>query len=112
MNGVSFKEAISIIDKVDDVGNHYPFDISFRTLNRNSKKGGRLVSYKNVVKSGFKKGASNKASLINTLQTVSKAKKNPNHHSNRTRNLMLENGEIKKIHIRLIDSVNGRKMYY
>lgn len=111
-NEISFSEVIAIIDRVDKVGNAVPFDIAFRTLQRNSKTGGRLVTYKQVKKARSKKGVPTKASLLASVQSPTGLKKKPNHFKNRTRNLQLQNGEIKKIHIRLIDSVNGKKMHY
>lgn len=111
-NGISFREAIAIIDKKDKVGRPYPFDISFRTLNRNSKKGGRLLTYLGVKKFKPKNSSVEKNSLIKSIQSEVKVKRNPDHYGNRTRNLELQNGEIKKIHIRLIDSINGQKMHY
>lgn len=38
--------------------------------------------------------------------------KNPNHWENRTRNIKLENGEIKKINILFVDSFNGKKVVF
>jgi hypothetical protein len=39
-----------------------------------------------------------------------KPRKDANHFQNRTRNIELENGDIRKIHLRLIDSINGKKV--
>jgi hypothetical protein len=112
MEGVSFKDAITIIDKVDKTGKPYPFDISFRTLNRNSKKGGRLLTYLRVKKFQSVKKILDTKSLIKAIQSEARVNRNPEHYSNRTRNLELQNGELKKIHIRLIDTINGKKMHY
>lgn len=112
INGISFAEAMAIIDKKDKLGNPYPFDISFRTLQRNSKTGGRLITYNQVIKSTSKKFIENKNSLLAAVQSGAIVKRNPNHYRNRTRLLELQNGDKKKIHIRLIVSINGQKMYY
>lgn len=109
---MSFYEAIRVIDRVDKDGNPFPFDIVFRTLNRNSKTGGRLVEYKKVVKSTSTKKVTTKHSLLTAIQQSANTNKNPNHFTNRTRNLMLQNGDIKKIHIRLIVSINGLIIQY
>jgi len=111
-NGISFKAAIAIIDKVDAQGKACPFDISFRTLQRNSRTGGRLVTYRKVKKYRVKKGAPHKKAILKTVQSGTTTKRHPNHYTNRTRNLELQNGEIKKIHVRLIDTINGKKMHY
>jgi len=109
---ISFREAMAIIDKVDTQGNAYPFDITFRTLQRNSKTGGRLLEYKQVKKLRSKKTTPSTASLLVAVQSGSTLKKKPNHYENRTRNLELQNGDKKKIHIRLIVSINGQKITY
>lgn len=111
-NEISFNEAMAIIDKIDKQGNAYPFDITFRTLQRNSKTGGRLVEYKQVKKSRSKGYIQNNASLLASVQSGTTIKRNPNHKKNRTRLLELQNGDNKKIHIRLIDTINGKKMHY
>tara|TARA_B110000967_G_C18751684_1_gene493151 strand:+ start:237 stop:578 length:342 start_codon:yes stop_codon:yes gene_type:complete len=109
---ISFSEAMVIIDKVDKQGNAYPFDIAFRTLQRNSNTGGRLVEYKQVKKSRPKDFTETNASLLASVQSGTTTRKNPNHKKNRTRLLELQNGDKKKIHIRLIDTINGLKIHY
>ena len=111
-NTISFNDAIATIDKVDKEGNPYPFDITFRTLQRNSKTGGRLIEYKQVKKSRQKNKPPSKAALLVAVQSPTSIRRNPNHKKNRTRLLELQNGDNKKIHIRLIDSINGKKMHY
>lgn len=111
-NKISFNAAISIIDKLDKQGNSYPFDISFRTLQRNSKTGGRLINYKQVKKFRSKISEQNKTSLLHAVQSPTIIKRNPKHKENRTRLLELQNGDKKKIHIRLIVTINGKKIYY
>jgi len=41
-------------------------------------------------------------------QSPDKVKRNPNHYENSTRNLKLPNGEIRKVHIRLLRQMNGK----
>ena len=110
--GISFKEAMAIIDAVDTNGNAIPFDVSFRTLNRNSKTGGRLITYKQVKKTQSKLSLPSKSYLLHQVTTPSGIKRKPNHFKNRTRNVVLQNGEKRKIHIRLITSINSKKMHY
>lgn len=112
VNKISFKEAMLLIDKLDKNGNPFPFDIKFRTLQRNSKTGGRLIEYKGVKKYKPKPFYSNNDILKSQVQSGMNQNKTPNHYKNRTRNLELQNGEKRKIHIRLIDSINGKKMHY
>ncbi len=109
---ISLTDALAIIEKKDKEGNGYPFDITFRSLQRNSKTGGKLYDYKQVKKLRAKPSKQTKSSLIHAVQSSEKVNRNPNHFENRTRNLELQNGEKKKIHIRLIISINGKKVIY
>ncbi|MFL0067866.1 hypothetical protein V2605_03960 [Tenacibaculum maritimum] len=108
---ISLRDALVIIDKKDKEGNAFPFDISFRSLNGNSKTGGKLYEYKQVKKLIARKSSSATAS-IKAVQSGVTGTRKPNHFFNRTRNLELQNGDIKKIHIRLIISINGKKVIY
>jgi hypothetical protein len=110
---ISLKEALTIIEAKDQEGFPIPFKISFRTLQRNSKTGGRLTTYlgATILTSVPKQRKSNKA-ILEDLQKPERAIKKPNHSTNRTRNIQKANGEIAKIHIRLIDSINNKKVVY
>ncbi len=111
MNSViSLNECLKIINTKDKAGNSYPFAIDVWTLNKFSKTGGDLRRFKNVKLLAPKKGSNGLVSKTKAASTFSKSKRNPNHHSNRTRNIEFENGNIKTIHIRLIDSINGKKV--
>jgi hypothetical protein len=111
-NSISFQQAMQVIDKVNDSGLPIPFDITFRTLQVNSKTGGRLVTYKNVIKSRSKNKASSTASILKAVQSPRATEKNPEHYKNRTRNLELQNGDIKKVKIRQIIKINGKTIHY
>ena len=39
-------------------------------------------------------------------------RKNPNHHENKTRNIELQSGQIKKLNFRLITKFNGLEVIY
>lgn len=107
---IPLKEVLEIIDAVDAKGNALPFDITFRSLNRNSKTGGKLYDYKQTKK--YRKVVGDNPNYKKQVQSFTGKKTNPNHFLNRTRNLELQNGDIKKIHIRLIISLNGKKVIY
>jgi hypothetical protein len=111
---ISLIEALKLIDLKDANGNALPFNISFRTLQRNSKTGGRLVqldSAKLLTPATKRKSISEKL-IIQNLQEEPRFKKNPKHYENRTRNLVKANGEIVKVHIRLIVSINNHNVVY
>lgn len=120
-NCISLKNALKIIEAKDTSGFPIPFDVEFRTLNRNSKTGGALRSYNGVtILTSKSKQAESKAldisingkTIAKNLQFAPKHRKAPNHFENRTRNLQKQNGEIFKVNIRLITSINNQKVVY
>lgn len=112
---VFLKEVLNQISTLDKDGRAPVFSISFRTLNRNSKNGGRLITYdkaKLAIKEEFGDPTSFEA-----LRTVSKPKtnirRNPQHFDNKTRNLVvLPSRKIRKVHINHIITFNGKKVVY
>lgn len=91
------------------------FDISYRTFNRNSKTGGKMKHCKNAKLVMKEKGLDPDSiyALLNFMPSEVKKeriRKNPQHFENKTRNIRLENGEIKKINILFIHSFNGEKV--
>jgi len=111
---IDLKSALEIMDKTTKDGEPLPFNISFRTLNRYSNKGGKLNFYE-----GAKKAIMfvSSKSTTNTLRHEeilkdTPIKRNPKHWKNRTRNIVLSNGDIRKIHLRLIISINGKQVVY
>ncbi len=95
-------------------GRAVPFDISVRTLNKNSKTGGKLNTYRKAKLVMKEKGLD--PNSIYALQHFGPRKevikKNPQHFTNKTRNIRLENGEIKKVQINHIITFNGKKVIY
>lgn len=109
---ISLNDALEIIDRQDKQGKSIPFDLTFRSLQRNSKSGGKLYEYNQVKKYRKEKFKHSEAALKTSAETSVRFKKEPNHFENRTRNLELQNGDIKKIHIRLMISINGKQIVY
>ncbi len=114
---ITLKEVLAQMRLLDNGGKPLAFDISVYTLNRNSKTGGRLIHYKNArllqaEKKEKKTNYMTQENLEHYVQTENKARKNPHHFKNATRNIELETGEIKKIHIRFIDTFNQKKVVY
>ncbi|MFA5296609.1 MAG: hypothetical protein WC389_00195 [Lutibacter sp.] len=112
MDTVTLSECLEIINIKDKAGKPYPFNIDVYTLNKNSKSGGILKRYEKVKLYSRKKGNKSLGALTISASTMEKSKRNPQHIKNRTRNIEFPNGDIKTIHIRLIDSINGKKMVY
>lgn len=110
---ISLSTALKIIEQKDAEGYPIPFDISFRTLNRNSKTGGRFVTYNGAtILTSLPKQRMSNAAILMDLQSAPKSRKNPDHHKNRTRNLAKPNGEPAKVRIRLIKSINNKDVVY
>lgn len=107
---IYLNEVLKKIDAVDANGKALPFDITVRSLNRNSKTGGKKYDYKGVRK--YRKKKYTDSNFLKAAQAPAKRKRNPNHFKNRTRNIELQNGDIKTIRIRLIISFNGQKVIY
>jgi hypothetical protein len=116
MNGNQTKflsDVVVQMRSLDSDGKAIPFSIAVRTFQSFSKTGGALNKYpaaKLVMQEKFK----NKDS-IRSLRTAPRKKvdrKNPHHFQNKTRNIKLPNGQIKKIHINNIIEFNGVKVVY
>ena len=111
-SSISLSECLDVINVKDKEGNSFPFNIDVWTLNRFSKSGGDLRRYKDVKLLARTKQTVNEESLKISASILPKPKKKANHFLNRTRNIELPNGAIKKIHIRLIDNINGKKVVF
>lgn len=113
-NTIFLKDALEIMRTPDKDGRAIPFNISVRTFNRNTKKGGKLKTYENAKllmnEKGFDKDS------IQALKRLPKIKpthrKNPQHFQNKTRNIKTPDGEKRKININFIIDFNGKKVIY
>ena len=76
---ISLNEALEIIDRQDKLGGAIPFDLTFRSLQRNSKTGGKLYTYDQVKKYRKKKYAHSNQAMVNAVQSGEAFKKSPNH---------------------------------
>lgn len=112
---IFLKDVIKTMSTLDDKGMAVYFSISFRTLNRNSKTGGRLISYEKA-KLATKENYGDSTSF-ESLRRVPKPrtdiKRNPQHFKNKTRNLVVApQNKTRKVHINLITEFNGKKVVY
>lgn len=83
-----------------------PFSLMAITWDEKKKTGGEELFIKQAWKHNPVKPEDRKA--IAQAQPKTLLRKNPNHFNNSTRNLRLPNGEIRKVHIRLIRQFNGK----
>jgi hypothetical protein len=109
---IYLSEALKIFALKDNANKPYPFDIKYRTFNSQTKMGGKLK----VVEGAKHLPQANTTSLPslnpNVVFAVEKSSRKPEHFDNRTRNIELPNGDIKKIRIDFIIEVNGKKVIY
>ena len=112
-NYIRLGEALEIMDQMDDQGKPVPFQIKFVTANRIKQTGGEIIEIPNARKcSGVRNG---KPVFDQREKQPSHGivdSRDPLHWVNQTRNLLLPNGQFRKIHIRLILEVNHRKVCY
>jgi hypothetical protein len=108
MNYILLRDALSEIDRVDHNGNPVPFSLRFVTADRKRDTGGEIIAVKNAVKCVGKKNGE----VVFLGKEITAPRRNAHHWENSTRNIALENGGIRKIHIRLIIEFNGQKVIY
>lgn len=88
------------------------FDIIASTHSRQRKTGGELLVLKNVSLSGIK-GESARFVVPEEFKREDTAvylTKNPHHRENKTKNILLDNREIRKVHIRFIQFYNNKQI--
>lgn len=100
----------------NDEGRAVKFSIAVRTLNKFSKTGGKMNRYESakLVMQEKTDGPDSVYALQNFKPGEKREinKKSPRHFENKTRNIRLDNGEVKKIHILHIMEFNGKKVIY
>lgn len=89
-----------------------PFDITYRTFSKISKTGGELKMYERVkYLPAANPDEDFKITMYNVFEPVTE-KRDPKHYENRTRNIELADGRIRKLSIDFIISVNNLKVIY
>ncbi len=101
-------ETITLKEALDYLDGGKPFNIMFITANKDTGEGGEECFLNNCRKLMHKTTAMKVAEKQQEISLAKKIIKNPRHYPNSTRNLVLENGEIRKCHIRLIRQFNGK----
>lgn len=101
---LTLKDALKVFSQKDDKGMYLPFNIEYRTFNSQTKKGGILKRHERV------------KYLPEAIQDPNahenKQLRSTNHFENRTRNIELSTGEIRKVRIDFIISINNIKVIY
>lgn len=101
---ITLPEALKIFNLRDANMMFVPFDIEYRTFNEQTKQGGKLKAYHGVKYLPEAKETEE--------ATADLSVKTPNHYKNRTRNIELSNGEVRKLRIDFIVSINNTKVIY
>ncbi len=106
-------DVLEIMDSFDGQGKPIRFQLKFVTANRSEKTGGEIIELKDACKCSVrtKKGKEIFAVKKN-LPADNRITKDPNHWVNSTRNILLPNGQKRKLHIRLIIEFNNKKVCY
>lgn len=106
-------DVLEIMDSMDGHGKPIRFQVKYVTANRSTKEGGDMIELKDACKCSVrtKQGkeifAERKNFPVNAMVS-----KDPRHWSNSTRNILLPNGQKRKLHIRLIIEFNNKKVCY
>lgn len=109
---IYLSEALKIMQLKDKSGQPFPFDLAYRTFNSQTKQGGKLKQYKNVKYLPEANPNASQSKSEAAIFAEDKSERNPSHFKNRTRNIQLETGEIQKIRIDFIISINNKKVIY
>ena len=103
------------MDLLDEDNKPVPFQIKFVTANRKLLEGGDIVELPVARKCiGKRQGKVifDERNKDATSSPKGKIPGDPRHWVNSTRNLLLPNGQIRKVHIRLIVEFNNLKVCY
>jgi len=109
---ISLKEGLEILNQKESKGTLIPFDLTYRTFNATSKKGGKLKTYSGARLLLEKNpNAIHRDTIENILVPIKKTK-NANHFDNRTRNIQLPDYSVVTIRIDFIISINNKEIIY
>lgn len=101
-DSITLKEVIDQIDSGALIGS-----ICFVTSDKKRDTGGEWIEIRDARKHTFL-NKNEQAKLDKVQPITSGVAKDPQHYQNSTRNLKLKNGEIRKIHLRLIRKFNTK----
>lgn len=109
---IYLKDALKIMQLKDREGKQFPFDVTYRTFNSQTRQGGKIKKYVGAKYLPEANPNAPTSKAIQAIFSVEKSEKKPSHFENRTRNIELQNGNIKKLRIDFIISINNRKVIY
>ena len=108
---IFLSDVLAQMRQTDAQGDPIPFDIEWRTWNKQNKMGGKLRIEKNAI---LCMATDKEKDIVDVLRSENRerVRKNPNHFRHRTRNIELQNGTVRKINILLITKFNGQSVVY
>jgi hypothetical protein len=119
---ILLKDALQMMEAKDPVtGEYLAFDLGYCTFSRQRETGGKLIDYKNAKLTSNKldgeKPSAAAPIAIESQELLAEGeipvtRRNPFHRKNKTRNIELPNGELRKINFRLITSFNSHTIVY
>ncbi len=105
---MNYDDSILFKDMITYIDSGQPFALSFITFDKKRDKGGELINVKSAVK--FMSKPLQQKAITAAQPEFVMVSKNPKHFENATRNIKLQNGSIRKVHIRLIRLFNNKKV--
>jgi len=109
---IQLSTVLDIMRQKDATGKPVSFQIKFVTADKKLDKGGEII---NIPVARHCIGRRNGEVVFDTRQASnpqSSSGRDPNHWTNATRNILLPNGRIRKLHIRLIIEFNHKKVFF
>lgn len=104
------------MEQTDKKGYPTRFDLVVWSFSETRGLGGEELTYTNVCLNDVKSKAESKVKEAfrreKPVIITDSSPKNPNHWDNKTRNIRLQNGQIRKIHIHFIKSFNQAQILY
>lgn len=110
-NSIHLRDALAIIDGFDlETKKPNQFNISWFTYDVRKGTGGKRIHARNCMRVVGKK---NDKVIFPQAISSGKSQKNPNHFKHQTRNILVNGtNNIRKIHIRLIETINDKTVYW
>jgi hypothetical protein len=106
-------DILQIMDSLDGQGKPVRFQVKYVTANRSEGTGGEIIELKHACKCSVRTSQGKEIFPAKKAFTADeRVTKNPNHWVNSTRNILLPNGQKRKLHIRLVIEFNNKKVCY
>ena len=106
-------DVLEIMESMDGQGKPVRFQLKYVTADRTKGTGGEIIELKDACKCSVRTKQGKEIFAERKIFPVNdQVSKDPHHWSNSTRNILLSNGQKRKIHIRLIIEFNNNKVCY